>query len=1127
MACVPNCPNRGHNKHDSQLHVLTGDHMQGTLGDFVSLDVLTVNSLEGSAFWTEDVRVEGHLLNFKLDTGSEVNVISKEIVRAWNPRPLVRRSQRRVTTYSGEQLPVVGETVLSCTANGLTCPVTFLVVDLSSSPILGLQACQMFNLLKRVCEVKGEVARHESIRETPEQVVEEYEDVFQGVGRLPGTHKIILKEDVKPSISPPRKVPLALEEKLKLELERMERDGVIARVTEPTDWCSPLIIVPKPNGDIRVCLDPRKLNEAIKRPHYQIPTQERQFARLHGSTVFTVMDASHAFHHLQLDEGSSRLCTFATPYGRYRFLVMPYGLNCAPEAFQQSVDQLFAELPDVHPYFDDILLASRDMGEHCQQLRKVLEVARKSNLKLNKEKLQLAVQRVKYLGHVLTSQGVEPDPQKVKAITDYPVPTSKQQLQRFIGMVTYLTRFVPKMSESTRVLRQLLRKDVEWVWDENCQQCFEHLKQLLVTAPVLSYFDANCPVTLSVDASSYGLGAVLLQNDHPVAYASVSLTETQQRYSQIEKELLAVVFAAEHFHYFTYGRVVEVQTDHKPLVGLSQKPFDSISPRLQRLLLRLQHYQAQLVYVPGKDLAVADALSRAPLQEVTREASCEVPASLCLLVQASSLTLDAIRGATAKDETLQQVVRYCQQGWPLCRKQVELGAKLYWDCRDELHVKEGLLCRGRRLVIPKSCREHTLNRLHEGHRGMVASKIRAREALYWPGMSRDIESKVQQCTTCQVNYRSNPQETLLSVPLPSLPWQKLALDFFYHQGLTYLLVIDYYSKYVELQEMPNVTAKCVINFLKSVYARHGIPSEVISDNGPPFNSALFASFNKEWGICHITSSPHFPRSNGLVERSVQTIKSTLTKTLDDEQDVHIALLNYRATPTEHLPSPSEMLMGRRVRTLLPALPTMYKPNYPCEDHQKGLELRQKQQHRYDRSAQLSQLDAGQPVWAPMSRTTKFASTVEDKDYGGQSQRPDLDRTIFIEKAKDFVRGIQLTSQEAHSLQKSTLEQNKSDLCKDCQYVTDHEENAASSFQARCPNVEVKKCGLFVDPDIPYVCTTPDSLINNDGVLEIRCAVTAQNYMTIAETARNHSIGVKIWKDGSFIFQNHTSTSIKY
>ncbi|GBN81685.1 Transposon Tf2-11 polyprotein, partial [Araneus ventricosus] len=565
--------------------------------------------------------------------------------------------------------------------------------------------------------------------------------------------------------------------------------------------------------------------------------------------------------------------------------------------------------------------------------------------------------------HIISPDGVSPDPKKVSAITDFPVPTSKQELMRFLGMATYLMKFVPKFSQETSILRDLLKKDTNWLWDSHHNEAFLRVKDLLQSTTVLKFFDKDKPIVLSVDASSFGTGGVLLQKGQPVAYTSATLSEAQTRYSQIEKELLAIVHACEHFHYYVFGQHVEIETDHKPLLGLIHKPFENISPRLQRLLLRLQRYSFKLIHVPGKYLAVADALSRAPLptHPVSTSDIDNAQLMVSLLVQASKSKLDEILLETKNDIELQSVANYIENGWPE-RKSVVPHAQPYWHCQSELHIKNGLVCRGQRLVIPKSCRKDVLQRLHIGHRGIVSCKNLARQSLYWPGMNTEIENMVSHCDICQQNQKSNCKEPLLDRKLAERPWQKVAIDFFHLSSVTYLLIVDYFSKYIELQHLHHTTASSVINALKTSFARFGIPEEIVADNGPPFDSKEFIEFCTNWDIFFNPSSPGFPRSNGQVERCVQTVKSSLVKAAQDKNDAHLVLMEYRNTPMDGLPSPAEILMGRRIRTLIPALPSQYDPHYDCSAVQERLRFRQQRQHKYDlHSRPLKPLQENQEV----------------------------------------------------------------------------------------------------------------------------------------------------------------------
>lgn len=934
-------------------------HRQVSTIESIESNIAYIGSLTtGNNFdFIQQIIVNNHPINFKLDTGAQVNVLSTSILNDLCDSPLLKSSTISVCTYSGESLPVVGECMLKCVVNDKCRLLKFIIVNLDVQPVLGASACVELHLIQRINGVDIQSSN-------PSEVIEEFKDVFEGIGRLPGKHRIMLHDNATPVIAASRKVPLALEQKVQDELARMIQDGIIEKVTKPTDWVNPVVIVPKKDNTIRICLDPRHLNKFIRRQHYQIPSQDQLLSKLKGSRIFSLVDAKNAFYHIQLDDESADLCTFITPFGRYRFLVMPFGLSCAPEVFQMAMDTLFENYPEINPYFDDIILHSETMNDHCKQLRTVLQIARQNGLKLNKNKVQLAVPKLQYLGHIVSVAGLSPDPKKVQAISDYPTPQNKQELMRFLGMATYLMKFVPQFSQETSVLRSLLKQDTHWIWDATLEKAFLRVKQLLQTKPVLQFFDRNQPVLLSVDASSFGLGGVLLQSNKPVAYTSATLLDAQTRYSQIEKELLAVVHACEHFHYYVFGKEILIQTDHKPLLGLIHKPFDAISPRLQRLLLRLQRYSFKLTHVPGKELVIADALSRAPLPEdpVSTTDIDQVHLMVSVIVHASQSRLDDIRKATESDPELKAVQQYILNGWPQKRHSVDVQARSFLNCQSELYIEDGFICRGQRLVIPKSCRKDILQYLHVGHRGIVTCKNLARQSLYWPGLSTEIENMVSNCAICQQNQKQNTKEPLLDRKLADRPWQKVAIDFFHLSSVTYIMIIDYYSKYIEIQHLHQTTAPSVINALKASFARFGIPEEIVSDNGPPFDSTTFTQFCKEWDIFFNPSSPGFPRSNGQVERCIQTVKSSLTKAVQDQNDVHLVLMEYRNAPMDGMPSPAEILMGRRIRTIVPTLPSQLNPHYDCKQVKERLEYRQQRQHKYDHSSKsLTPLQLNQQV----------------------------------------------------------------------------------------------------------------------------------------------------------------------
>jgi hypothetical protein len=320
--------------------------------------------------------------------------------------------------------------------------VLFIVVDSDSVPILGLNTSVKLNLIKQVYQISKNI-------QSTTPVHEEFSDCFGEIGCLPRVHHIEIRDDVKPVIAPVRKIPCALKPKLKKELQRMVDLEIIEPVEKPTDWVNALVIVSKPNGDLRICLDPRPLNKAIKRQHHRLPTAEEILSEMAGAQYFSKMDASSGYWQVKVDDESADLLTFGTPFGRYRFKRLPFGIHSASEVFQAEVASVIANLPGCANSQDDIIVWGTTKEEHDSRLRNVLTQIRASGLKLNPHKCVFGSTSLTFLGHTMSPEGVKPDPSKVEAITQMPPPKSKADLQRFMGMVNYVGKFIPNLSQIT------------------------------------------------------------------------------------------------------------------------------------------------------------------------------------------------------------------------------------------------------------------------------------------------------------------------------------------------------------------------------------------------------------------------------------------------------------------------------------------------------------------------------------------------------------------------------------------------------------------------------------------------------------------------------------------------------
>ena len=554
-----------------------------------------------------------------------------------------------------------------------------------------------------------------------------------------------------------------------------------------------------------------------------------------------------------------------------------------------------------------------DQQDHDPNLINLLNACQKEGLVLNSKKLELRRERVTFFRAEYSAQGMHPDPKKVQGITEITVPTDKQQLQSFLGMVDYMGTFIPNLSHHTELLRAMLKKDNIFHWEEQQTRSFQQVKTLIAKANTtpLRYYDRNLPVTVQVDASLRGLGACLIQQhkgkDQLIAFASKSLMDAETRYANIERELLAIVFACQRFSTYLLGRSFIAESDHKPLEMIAMKNLANAPPCLQRMLLELQRYNVTIKYQPGKEMQLANALSRCPAR-ASQEIKLDMRVDYIAFMKP---WIEKLKDSTQRDPILATVYQLTQQGWPHQRRHVPRLARRYWDFRDELSTDDGMLLKGPRLIIPAELQEEYLSRLHEGH--LSASKVQenAKQHMYWTGIDADIEDYTKRYQEC-IKKSQVAKEPLQPHDIPEGPWRKLGIDYFAFDGNSYVLICDYFSKFPFLYRA-KTSFWSLRDRLIDLFSIEGYPDEIVSDNGPPFQSKEFAKFLSGLGIKHTTSSPGYPRSNGFIEWHIQTVKNMLSKS-SNTQSFQEVLADLRTTRIGMgLPSPAEILLTTRAQ----------------------------------------------------------------------------------------------------------------------------------------------------------------------------------------------------------------------
>jgi hypothetical protein len=783
-----------------------------------------------------------------VDTGARVNVMSvADLSRlGYLPRDL-QPSHVCLIGFNKVIVRPLGVLRVRIVVNGVNLSTDFHVVERCNSPLLCLRDAARANLVNVATSVGPPVDIAES--------------------STPGCYKhevvsLQLTADAKPKQFPPRRVPLALQQQAKAQLEEMLRDGVIERVTEPSPWCHPMQIAHKPDGRLHICMDPRYLNQFLERAIFPFPSLDQVFASLRGAKYFSKLDLTWGFWNLQLDEASSRLCTFCTPWGVFRYRRLPFGVSPAPEVFHRVLADVLRDIPGVLHYVDDVLVYGATKEEHDERLRLVLFRLREAGFALSETKCHFSKSSVVFLGHQLSGMAITPDPAKVAALQAMRPPTNISEHRGLMGFINFLSQYIPHFSAVTEPLRRLQSTKAHFRWTEDQQQAFDLLKRLFAEQPCLAPFDEFAPLSLATDASSTGLGAVLLQHGRPVLYAARSLTDAEKRYSTIEKELLAVVFALRKCHFYTYGRVVRVLTDHRSLLGLVEADLDQMTPRLRRFVEKLFPYSLTWQHIPGKDNVIPDYLSRmAPLPP----SQAEIAEALTLDTKDARFTHLLLGGgafyermatASLEDPLFTFLRKEHNHGWRRKPPVHVAGAGQYWPLRNRLRVSGPfLVLDDDRVCVPAVLRQEALELLHLGHPGVTGMSAKARQVLYWPGYSKDIKTHVEGCVPCAAMAATPPQLPFFQEQPPEFPGDHLAADHFQFHSEHYLVVIDTFSGFPFLSKCVTPTAASILTAIQHVFLVSGLPRVFLSDGGSAFMSRDFQEFLSRCHVRHRCSSP--------------------------------------------------------------------------------------------------------------------------------------------------------------------------------------------------------------------------------------------------------------------------------
>ena len=761
-------------------------------------------------------------------------------------------------------------------------------------------------------------------------VLEEHRVLF-GSSEMPTPYAVhkINTGDHEPIFSPPYRISFAKAEILKHEIESMLEHDVIEECESA--WASPVVMVPKTDGTVRVCVDYRKLNSVTIPDRYPLPRMDDLLHAAKSTKFMSTLDLQSGYYQVEVAlEDRDKTCLIS-PFGTFRFKRMPFGLRNAPATFQRLINRFKSGIPDICilAYLDDVIICSGSFEEHLKDLDKVLKRLTLFQLRLNNQKCHFCCASVKFLGHMLTPDGIAVDDGKIQAILKRTEPRNIKHLISFIQKCSWYRRFITNYAEIARPLTNLTKKTAQWKWTEKEEKAFKDLKAALTSSPVLKQAADGMPFIIKTDASAYAMGAVLLQgegaDEHPIEYASRLLSNAERNYSTTERETLAIVWACNKFRGYIDGAEVKLLTDHQPLKWLLT--LKSPTGRLARWGLQLQQFNFSLEYLPGRANAVADMLSRPPCSADTHTAS---ENCICaFFIDIPNKSSSQIREEQLKDDYIKDIISSIES---------QNENSLKWSNRNYL-INNGILycyadddSEEAQLVIPSHERNDVLKAHHDestaGHYGIERTTARICKRYYWPGMRAEIAKYIKNCIECQRFKATNLKPAgLLQTTSSKQRFEVVAVDLFgplppTEEGYKWILIVeDVASRWTEVFKLVDATAEaCAKILIEEIFFRYGLPRRLKSDNGVQFVSAIMQQVTYCLGIQQQFTPVYHPEANP-VERKNRDLKSQLAIIVQNHHNswdiclpaIRFAMNSAKCQSTGF--SAAYLTFGRELRTL--------------------------------------------------------------------------------------------------------------------------------------------------------------------------------------------------------------------
>lgn len=881
-----------------------------------------------------EVMVKNVPIRALMDSGANVSILGRGVEDFLKKSGVfVHSLASYVSTACGSRQRVIGYATVPVTYLGKTKYLNvFLVPSLQQEMYLGMDAWRKFGIapvmVNEVSVKKHDTLENEQIELTSEQrsrlesVVNSFPNAtVEGLGR---THMLTHHIDVGDAEAVKQKyypVSPAVQQQMYQEIDRMLQMGVIQE--SDSDWSSPMALVKKPNGKIRLCLDARRLNEVTKKAAYPLPLIEGILSRLDRAMYISTIDLKDAFWQIPLTPESRSKTAFIIP-GRplYEFVVMPFGLCNAAQTLCKLVDKVIpVHLRDrVHPYIDDLLVTTETLEEHFSLLLDIADRLKKAGLTVNMDKSKFLLKEIEFLGYVVGGGSLRPNNEKIKAIAEFPCPKSVRQLRRFLGVTGWYRRFIANYSTKACALTDLLKGGKKFQWTADAQLAFEGLKQALLEAPVLVNPDFKRHFYIQCDACTTGIGSVLFQRDdngleHPIAFMSQKLNAAQRNYSITELECLAAVLSVKRFRAYVEGHPFTIITDHSSLKWLMSQR--DLAGRLARWSLKLQSYDFKMEYRKGSQNVIPDALSRVYGEEVvsTNFQNEHIPMHIDL------------NASAFKDPEYLDAINKLKENSEFRTNLKEEKGILYINVK---MAKYSLVpdIPDWKIVVPKSLTGDLIRQAHcppiSAHTGAAKTIEKLQRYFYWSRLAFDVRNFVAGCEVCKANKARNSTAkcAMGHFSVVQRPWQKLFIDFLgpyprSKQGHCYILIIlDQLSRFVILKSLRNATAEALVKCLENdVFLVFGTPEEIFTDNGRQFNSNVLKHLLTKYGVQHKFTPKYHPQSNAS-ERVNRTILAAIRAYIQDNHknwDVHLQeiaqSLRYTIHDSSHY-SPHYIVFGQ-------------------------------------------------------------------------------------------------------------------------------------------------------------------------------------------------------------------------